>query len=173
MLFALGKPMLPEISSRDFLAMYTEIFRHIRDAGGICGIHVCGSTDWLLVLATEVEIISFDAFHYHRELLLLRQEIWHFINNGGMLAFGMVPTDTISLMQENVSSLFAKWMTHINELGGNVLDRERLFQQSFITPTCGTGRLTTEQSTAVLQMTAELSSVITSYSIHYTKLYDR
>lgn len=160
MLFALGKPMMPEISSRDFLGMYAEIFQQIRSAGGLCGIHVCGSTDWAMVLATGVDIISFDAFHYHRELLSLREEIWHFINHGGILAFGIIPTDTQSLMQESVSSLFAKLTAHLNSLSTDQAEQQKLMAQSFITPACGTGRLTEQQSTAVLQMAAELSSYI-------------
>lgn len=160
MLFALGKPSLPEISSHEFLTMYGEIFRRIREAGGICGIHVCGSTDWPLVLATGVDIISFDAYHYYRELLLLREELWHFIRHGGMLAFGIVPTDPAVLIQESVESLFARWNNRLAILGDNVAQREKLIQQSFITPSCGTGRLTEQQSTAVLQMTTELSTSI-------------
>lgn len=169
MLFALGKPMLPEISSDTFLTMYKEIFSHIRKAGGLCGIHVCGSTDWPLVLATGVDIISFDAYHYYRELLFLQDELWHFIHNGGMLAFGIVPTDTALLMRESIGSLYERWKSHLVKLAGNSGDQTTLFQQAFITPACGTGRLTEEQSTMILQMTSDLSAFIRKK--HHDSIY--
>ena len=38
----------------------------IRAAGGLSGIHVCGNSDWNVIIKTSVDILNFDAYAFGR-----------------------------------------------------------------------------------------------------------
>ncbi|MDD5748945.1 MAG: hypothetical protein PHP64_07885, partial [Actinomycetota bacterium] len=50
----------------------------------LTGVHVCGNTDWSLVLSTGLDIINFDAFNYMEEFLAYMEDIGEFLESGGI-----------------------------------------------------------------------------------------
>lgn len=160
MLFGLGKPSFPKIRGWELLEIYSETLDLLAFDNGLTGIHVCADTDWGLVFQTGVNIISFDAYNYFDRLLDFPIQLKQFLEEGGMLAFGIVPTSYEMLLKETSQALADKWDMQVAAIAGLDIDKKRIQQQSFITPSCGTGRLTAQQSIAVMSMTRELSTLI-------------
>lgn len=60
--------------------------------GAMVGVHCCGNTDWERVLGWPIEVISFDV-RLSLDALLEPAPAWtRFVNRGGALAFGVIPT---------------------------------------------------------------------------------
>jgi hypothetical protein len=49
-----------------------EVVEAVKKEGALCGIHCCGNTDWPFLLKREIDILSFDAYNFVKELSLSR-----------------------------------------------------------------------------------------------------
>ncbi|MEJ2639778.1 MAG: hypothetical protein P8010_09400, partial [Desulfosarcinaceae bacterium] len=58
---------------------------------------------------------------------------------------------------ESVDSLYQGWRTRMDQLAALGLDPERLYRQSLVTPSCGTGSLDRAHALRVLELTRDLS----------------
>lgn len=137
-----------------------KIFSYIE---GIKGVHCCGNTDWSLLLDAEVDILSFDAYDYFERLSLYPEKLRVFLEKGGYLAWGIVPTATPSpdrIEQETVENLLRKLKGLINQLIKTGLEKELIYKQSLITPNCGTGSLLIPQAEKVFIYTRRLAEAL-------------
>lgn len=153
-----GSSAFISVSSDDVIAMFEEVVSHIHQAGGLAGMHVCANTDWSLFFASSLDLINFDAYTYFDRFSLYREDLVAFINRGGLVAWGIVPTmDEQNIMQENVDSLAGRWRQQVELLTGPDLALETIFRQSLITPSCGCGTLSEPISERVIQLTRHVS----------------
>lgn len=133
----------------------------VHQAGGIAGIHICANGDWTLALESGTDIINFDAYSYFDRLILYREPLKKFIEKGGILAWGIVPTGNPEYVEKaSLNSLWEMWNDQVGELVSLGISREKILAQSLITPSCGTGSLSLEHATKVLSLTKELSERI-------------
>lgn len=109
---------------------------------------------------TGVDIISFDAYSYFDKLILYPEQLIAFFKRGGILASGIIPTTADLLSKESCNSLVEKWFGQLSQLEDLGIDRETICKQTLITPSCGTGSVSLEQSIAVLEMTKDVSAAI-------------
>lgn len=138
-----------------------EIARAIHQEGGFAGVHVCANTEWDLLLQSDIDIISFDAYHYFERLMLYPDQIRAFIEKGGILAWGIVPTlNPEDIRTETVESLLMKFYDQMEQVAATGIDRSTVLGQCFITPSCGTGPLTIELAKKVMALTRDLSFVV-------------
>lgn len=150
-----GSSAMVGIPKEDATAALKEAIDAIHAAGSMAGIHVCANTDWSLVLDTPVDIISFDAFGYFDRIILFRDRLVNFLEQGRIIAWGLVPTlNDDDLRSADVDSLHAMWREQTKELGCSY---DLVKSQALITPSCGTGLLTKELSIKVLELTRDLS----------------
>jgi methionine synthase II (cobalamin-independent) len=133
-----------------------EIVRTIHERGGIAGIHCCGNADWPLIFGTQADIVNFDAFGYLERVLLYPAEIRAFLDRGGALAWGIVPTAAFT-GAETVGGLLDRLETGFGRLAGAGIPRATLLRQGIITPSCGLGSLSPAQAEAILGLTLEIS----------------
>lgn len=153
-----GSSELISISREETVACLAEVVAAIHAQGGLAGIHVCANTDWSLVIESGCDIVNFDAYAYFDRFLLYPDQIRAFVERGGLLALGVVPTlkpDEIDA--EDVDSLYQGWRTRMDRLAALGLDPQRLYRQSFVTPSCGTGSLDSPHALRVLELTRDLS----------------
>jgi hypothetical protein len=132
------------------------IFSSIRSCGGIPGFHACQAVDWSLALASGADILSLDAFRFGRSLLTYVDDMSRFLNSGGIIAWGIVPTldDPFAVTVESLlDRLNALWEL----LFCGKTDRDTVVRQSMITPACGVGLLTPDQARCIYQLTAGVS----------------
>ena len=115
----------------DMLRIVIDYLRENSDV--LTGIHCCGNTDWSMILEAGPDIINFDAFEYMDHFLLYEDDIVKFIEGGGAIAWGIVPTSGFS-GDESVDNLFLmleKGLKRISEWGVNA---DLIAQRSILTP---------------------------------------
>ncbi len=129
------------------IGMIDTVVAAIHESGALAGIHCCGNTDWDLVMATKVDIVSFDAYGYFDKFLLYEKARTAFLRRGGVPAVGIVP-NTEALDEEDLE----------DRLGG-VLERHKdLFVNGgLITASCGCAGLTEERAAKALDLSVRLS----------------
>ncbi len=130
---------------------------------GFTGIHCCGNTDWSLLTETNVDVISFDAYEYSETIALYPSEMKKFLDRGGVLAWGIVPSGLPSPQQvaeETAEGLLKKLEAGMQLLVDKGIDKEILVNQSLITPNCGTGSMKPEFAERTLGLTNEVSKLM-------------
>jgi hypothetical protein len=140
------------------VGLLEEVFGGI---GGLKGVHCCGNTDWSLILETSTDIVSFDAYNYASSLSLYPEAVRSFLGSRGVVAWGIVPSDEVSLAGESVASLKDRLEEAMAPFTRNGIHFEQLVAQGLLTPSCGLATLTTEEAAArALELLAELSREI-------------
>ena len=147
---------LISLKEEEVVKKINEVIDAIHGEGGLAGIHCCANTDWAILLSTSLDILSFDAYGYAKNLLLYSQLLRDFIERGGVLAWGITPSSR-EVQDEDLDSLWEKLMTSWRKLEKAGWSRQELRDHSLITPSCGMGTLSPELSGKILQLTEELS----------------
>ncbi|OQX13737.1 MAG: hypothetical protein BWK76_15780 [Desulfobulbaceae bacterium A2] len=167
-LLFVDEPALAGLGSSAFLGVdperitsdLAEMTGAIHQAGALAGIHVCANTDWPLLLRSDIDILSFDAFGFFDRLLADRDELENFLGRGGILAWGIVPTETADLAGQDITSLLALWESQAARLTRPGRDQATLLRQVLITPSCGTGSLSPTEARRVLELTQAISATL-------------
>lgn len=129
--------------------------------GGLAGVHICANADWTLVLDSEADIVSFDAYSFFDRFVIYADPIRRFLARGGVIAWGIVPTlHPEDLARETVASLAACFRDQLGRVGALGVSPSRLLAQSLITPACGMGTLPRELAWRGLELTRGLSERI-------------
>ncbi|MFA7342004.1 MAG: hypothetical protein WCY65_02385 [Candidatus Methanomethylophilaceae archaeon] len=123
-------------------------------------IHCCGNTDWPMVLRTDLDILSFDAYSYAHTLALYPQELAAFLEGGGSLCWGIVPNSDEGVRIETAESLFRLMEKHLDGLVAKGLDRDLLQRRCMLSPQCGLGGMEEPDAVAVLRLLRELSDLM-------------
>lgn len=139
-LYAYGASTHVTLARESLIADLNIIAEGIKRQGGIPGVHVCAGMDWTLLFETQIEVVNFDAYEYMTSMLVLAEPLNRFLARGGMLAWGIVPTQA-GVWEENANSLGQRWEDNVAALVKRGVDESRLRAQSIITPSCGTGTL--------------------------------
>lgn len=156
-----GSSELISISREQITDPLEEVIGVVHDQGGLAGIHVCANTDWSILLTSRVDIINFDAFGYFDKFILYGDQIKAFLDNGGLLAWGMVPTLVAEEVEKaDLETIWQQWLDQSARVLSLGIDRQTLLRQSFVTPSCGTGSLPRDLSLKVLELTRALSQRI-------------
>jgi len=130
---------------------------------GYTGTHVCGGTDWGLLASTDVDILHFDAFRHMQELLIYEKEIAGFMERGGMLAWGIVPTGG-KAFEGNSRELAEMVLAGVHKVAGfgGSITEEAVLESSFISESCGLGSRDEKTAERCLSLAAEVSDVLIS-----------
>ena len=144
------------ISKEEVIRYLREIMEPVQKAGALVGIHCCANTDWSLLFETDVNIISFDAYSYLEKMSLYPEDIIRFLNRGGVLAWGIVPTSEFK-GTETEEELVKRFEGGIELLGSKGIDKRMLLSRCMITPSCGMGSLTTQAAERIIYLTKEVS----------------
>jgi len=111
----------------------------------LVGMHCCGKADWSILLGTNLDIINFDAFSFAENFSLYSQELNSFIDRGGKIAWGVVPTlDVDALEKTNEAELSSVYENAKNLLVSKGIDEQKIINASMLTPSCGAGSLSIE-----------------------------
>ncbi|MBE7446650.1 MAG: hypothetical protein HS132_16030 [Planctomycetia bacterium] len=144
------------ISRERAVSALNEVYETIQSHGGLTGTHCCGNTDWAMLMDSRVDIISFDAYEFMDKYLMYWREIKAFLDRGGYLAWGIVPTSP-KIMNVSLNDLLKKLNDGIQFLVSKEISRALIRESSIITPSCGTGTLTMEEAERVMALTHDIS----------------
>lgn len=151
---AIGSSTYLGVSREESLRLLAEATSTIKDAGGIPGIHCCANADWTLAIEGGAQVISFDAYGYFENLALYHDELKRFLEKGGYLAWGIVPT-TDAIEQETPESIIDKFLDRLERLSAHI-PKELLLSQMILTPSCGTGSRSVEETIKIFQLLMRL-----------------
>lgn len=149
----LGTPFA-SISADDAVSWIDEAMEEVE---AVRAIHCCGNTDWPLVMSTQTDILSLDAYAYGHTIALYPEEVAAFLDRGGSIAWGIVPNTIEGISIETVENLERLMEIHIGALADKGLDRDLLYRRCLLTPQCGLGGLEEEAAPQVLGLLSGLS----------------
>lgn len=155
-LAALGSSAYLGISDEDVITQEKEIFDAIRESGGLSGLHVCGNSDWGVLIRTTVDVLNFDAYQYGPRLALYARDVREFLEGGGTIAWGMVPTTAEDLRRETCASLVTRFRAGVDALTAKGIPESLILEHSLLTPCCGCGSLNGDDCRDVFVLLSEL-----------------
>ncbi len=156
-----GSSAMISVSRDEVATCFEEVVGAVHNEGGLAGIHVCANADWSLILESDADIISFDAYSFFDKLMLYSDHVKQFIESGGILAWGIVPTlNSDDIEKETVESLVTRWEAQSTAIEALGFDKAAILAQTFITPACGTGSLPLDLANKVLALTRQVSDTL-------------
>ena len=150
-LSALGTPAYLNVGPADAAGPINEVIASIHEAGGVAGIHCCGNADWAAVAATDTDILNFDAWDYFDTLVLYPEAIRAFLERGGWLAFGIVPTDD-QVAGANERRIAERLDQQVAALAAKGLPESLVRRQALLTPSCGCGSRTEAETAKIFDL---------------------
>ncbi len=154
-LTALGTSAYIGVGNDEASRMLTEVVDHIKECGGIAGIHCCGRADWPVALSSGIDVFNFDAYDFWDTLRLYPEDMRAYIDRGGYIAWGIVPT-TEAVKDATFDILKEKLDNGLASLEGSGIPKTAIRQQSLITPSCGTGSLSIEDTMKAFSLLKDL-----------------
>ncbi len=125
---------------------------------GVGAVHCCANIDWPLLMDTEVDVIDFDAFEFADKLCLYPKELQDYLDRGGMLAWGLVPSNNDKISGETVESLLARFDRGLAAWEAHGLRREQVLASSYIISSCSLATMTEELAERAFNYTHEVSA---------------
>src|SRR5574344_207538 len=163
----IDEPSISQLGTSAFITItkeeVTEIFKEVSDiiknAGGLSAIHCCGKCDWTVPIESGVDIINFDGYFYAQNVSLFSEALIPFLQKGGILACGVVPTlDKEALESAKIDTIITKFEEAVSYLTEKGIDKELVINHCMVTPSCGAGSLSVELANKAMSLTKELSS---------------
>ncbi len=158
-LSALGTAAYLGINDEDVKRLLQELSDEIRNSGAIPGIHCCSRTNWSLVISSGIVIMNFDAYDYADSIKPYVREIDAFLDRGGYLAWGVVPT-TEAIANEDLESIEKVLERGFSTLIEAGIQREKLLLHCLLTPSCGAGSRTVEEAEKIFSILNKLAGGI-------------
>lgn len=122
----------------------------------LVGVHCCGNTDWSILTGIKtVDIISFDAFSFLDKLILYTDNLRDFLQRGGSLCWGIVPTQEFS-GKETPEELAGKIRAGWEILARKGIDEGLLASNLMLSPACGLGSLDVGRADKILRLLSQL-----------------
>ncbi|MFO7972720.1 MAG: hypothetical protein R6U40_13360 [Desulfobacterales bacterium] len=101
------------------------------------GVHLCGNPDWDFLLGLDLDILSLDIYQNGEVFSSYSESIKRFLDRGGVIAWGIVPTNFEPFEIENINTLEARLTEVWNLLADKGIDSKFLISRSLISPaTC-------------------------------------
>jgi len=101
------------------------------------GIHLCGNPDWDFLLGLDLDILSLDVYTNAEIFSSYAASIQRFLEKGGVISWGIVPTGVETFSSENMPSLIHRLETVWDILTKKGIDRTQLLEKSLMSPaTC-------------------------------------
>ena len=101
------------------------------------GIHLCGNPDWDFLLNLDMDILSLDVYSNGEIFGSYASSIKRFLEKGGILSWGIVPTNFEPFAAETLLSLESRLENVWRNLEKKGIDRDLLLSRSLLSPaTC-------------------------------------
>ena len=155
-LSAFGSSTYVSVKREDVVAHIGEVVDSIHAEGALAGIHCCGNTEWTIAIDTGVDIINFDAWDYGETIALYADPMRIFLQNGGVLAWGIVPTSE-KIEKLNTTDLLDKFETLLDMMESKGVERSLILENALLTASCGTGSVPVGRAERVAEETRLVS----------------
>ena len=125
------------LSGYDSVQAKTDLETFLAMAKRPRGIHLCGNPDWDFMLSLDLDILSLDVFGNGEVFSAYAGAIKRFMEKGGVIAWGIVPTNVEPFEAESMQTLKQRLEQVWTTLFDRGVDREMLVAQGLLSPaTC-------------------------------------
>lgn len=101
------------------------------------GVHLCGNPDWDFLLNLDMDILSLDVYQNGEVFLSYAESIKRYLDRGGVIVWGVVPTNFEPFESESIVSLEERLTGLVDTLVKKGIDKEFLISRSLLSPaTC-------------------------------------
>jgi len=101
------------------------------------GVHLCGNPDWDFLLGLDMDVLSLDVYSNGEVFCSYAESIRKFLDRGGILVWGIVPTNLEPFEKEGIRSLETRLKSLWEALDRKGIDRDFLLSRSLLSPaTC-------------------------------------
>jgi hypothetical protein len=101
------------------------------------GIHLCGNPDWDFLLGQDLDVLSLDMYSNGELFVSYKRSLEKFLDRGGVLIWGIVPTNYEPFAKEDIDSLASRLVVWWDTLSQGGIDRDLLLSRSMLSPaTC-------------------------------------
>jgi hypothetical protein len=153
-----GSSTYVSVHRSDVVQYLNAVVQAIHKQNAISGVHCCGNTEWTILIDAGVDVISFDAYEYADTIGYYPGQVKTFLENGGVLAWGIVPTSE-KITDETAESLMKKLDASISKLAGKGINKNLIWEKCLLTPSCGTGSLRVDLSEKIFEQLSRLSQI--------------
>lgn len=102
---------------------------------GVRALHLCANVNLPFLLELGVELVSFDAYQIEVMPRAYAESVARYLGNGGILAWGIIPTDSDSQGKETVESLSRRLLDYWSAISGESgIALEHIAMQSLLAP---------------------------------------
>jgi methionine synthase II (cobalamin-independent) len=158
-LAAFGSSSYIAVSRDQVIEQLSRAVAALKAEGAAVGVHVCGNTDWPMIIEAGVDILNYDAYDYGQSMLLYPGDVGSLLRRGGVLAWGIVPNSG-KVRQETAASLRQRFFSLVDDLASRGVDRELILNQSMITPACGLGPMPIDDAQRAIGLLCELAKSV-------------
>jgi|TARA_B100000315_G_scaffold229647_1_gene239403 methionine synthase II (cobalamin-independent) len=160
-LSAFGSSTYVSVQREDVIAQLSEVVGAVHAEDAIAGIHCCGNTEWSVLVDAGVDIISFDAYDHGETVALYPEHMKkHLVDRKNALAWGVVPTSA-AVRDETSATLAERFEKLVDRLANAAgIDKQIIYEQAFVTPSCGTGSMGVPDAERVLELLRETSTAL-------------
>jgi len=134
------------ISKEETINLFNDVLKGIP---ALRGIHCCGNTDWSVLFNTDVDIVNYDAFNYLETIFYFKDDLKRFINRGGRIAPGIVPSaeEVMNATSADMERIMEKFQSAMTEKVGPQGLRDLI-----VTTSCGVGSLQPEEASYAMKL---------------------
>ncbi len=101
------------------------------------GVHLCGNPDWDFLLNLDMDILSMDVYLNAEVFATYARSIKRFVDRGGVIAWGIVPTNFEPFEAETIDTLVDRLENVWDALTQKGIDKAHLLSRSLMSPaTC-------------------------------------
>lgn len=121
------------------------------DGPALIGCHICGNTDWAMMMETGIDILNFDAYEIMDLFCLYPKQLRVFLEKGGYVAWGIVPSlgFDLAMTADQLALRLDEGWRNLDKKG---VPRELLASRSLITTACGLSMLPPDLAWGATQM---------------------
>jgi len=156
-----GSSTYVSLHRHDVVQYLNEVVQAIHKENALVGTHCCGNTEWTILVDAGVDMISFDAYDYADTIAYYPDQIKAYLEKGGVLAWGIVPTSD-KITNENPESLVQKLKEGVENLASKGIDENLIWEKCLVTPSCGTGSLSVKLSENIFEQLSKVSEILRS-----------
>lgn len=158
----LDEPCLALLSTAFYQPIAKQAYQELQNTvamlqaeGVLVGIHCCAEqTSFAAMCQMSPDIISFDAYQ-SLDVFCTDQAMQQFAQDGGLIAFGLVPTVTDASLLDT-QQLFLRWLQACSMVG----NERQLAAHAMITATCGLGLLGPIQAISTFRATQQIADLV-------------
>jgi hypothetical protein len=133
--------------------------RALDDMPGPRGLCTAGAPNWAALVGLPADLLLFDAYEHGAGIVQAAESVAGFLERGGALGWGIVPTEPAALAQERPETLAQRLISTVEYLaaaGG--LAPEQIGAQSVVSTSGGLAHLTPELAEQATALCAEVAA---------------